>query len=255
MTPHADGIRTSAKHRVSGMSDAMIAMTHDASWKRSRFKGFLVRAFFVHLGLESVTVRTHILNLVYSWRRRAMVSMTRCTGRRAQIASHRERFVVHARAVLCKLIRGNGISLHVTRVRMAASARVRHVDRIDRGAGIAGGPQIVDTMTIRAHCNLRVSGREALAVHTGAVLAQLVGAQAGVELPNIRRIRMALPHNCGICLRSILPFHPAFRLMALSGSSLVGSPPWQLAQVRPFCACMSWLNFSWLTPSGSGKAE
>ena len=169
----------------------MIAMTHDAFWKRSRFKGLFVRAFFVHLGLESVTVRTHILNLVDSWRRRAMVSMTRCTGRRTQIASHRERFVVHARAVLCELIRGNGISLHVTRVRMAASARVRHVDRIDRGAGIAGGPQIVDTMTIRAHCNLRVSGREALAVHTGAVLAQLVGAQAGVELPNIRRIRMA----------------------------------------------------------------
>ena len=46
-------------------------------------------------------------------------------------------------------------------------------------------------MTIRAHCNLRVSSREALAVHTGAVLAQLVGAQAGVELPNIRRIRVA----------------------------------------------------------------
>src|SRR5271157_2105080 len=100
-------------------------------------------------------------------------------------------------------------------------------------------------MTIRAYCNLRVSSREALAVHTGAVLAQLVRAQAGVELP----------HNCGICLRSILPFQPAFRLMALSGSSLVGSPPWQLVQVKPFCACMSWLNFSWVTPRGSGKAE
>src|SRR5207302_3106456 len=38
-----------------------------------------------------------------------------------------------------------------------------------------------------------------------------------------------LPHKFGICLRSILPFQPAFRLMAFSGSSLVGSPPWQLA--------------------------
>src|SRR5271157_2503542 len=64
-----------------------------------------------------------------------------------------------------------------------------------------------------------------------------------------------LPHNCGICLRSILPFHPALRLMALSASSLVGSPPWQLAQVKPLGACMSWLNFSWLTPRGSGNAE
>jgi hypothetical protein len=46
-------------------------------------------------------------------------------------------------------------------------------------------------MTIRAYCNFRVSSREALAVHTGAVLAQLVRAQAGVELPHICRIRMA----------------------------------------------------------------
>jgi len=126
MTPHADGVRTSAKHHVSGMADAMIAMTNDASWKRSRLKGLFVRTLFVHLGLESVTVRTHILNLVYSWRRRAMVSMARGTGWRTQIASHRQRFVVHAGAVLCELIRGNGISLHVIRVGMAASARVPH---------------------------------------------------------------------------------------------------------------------------------
>jgi hypothetical protein len=76
MTAHADGVRTSAKHRVGWMSDAMIAMTHDASGKRSRFKGLFVRTFFVHLGLESVTVRAHILNLVYAWRRGPMVSMT-----------------------------------------------------------------------------------------------------------------------------------------------------------------------------------
>jgi len=46
-------------------------------------------------------------------------------------------------------------------------------------------------MTIRTHCNLRVSGREALAVYTGAILVQLICAQAGVELPNIGWIRMA----------------------------------------------------------------
>src|SRR5208282_3417213 len=63
------------------------------------------------------------------------------------------------------------------------------------------------------------------------------------------------PHNCGICLRSILPFHPALRLIAWSGSSLAASPPWQLAQVKPFWAWMSWLNVSWVTPNGSGNAE
>jgi hypothetical protein len=89
MTAHADAFRASPKLGVRGVDDAMMAMTNDTSWKRSRLKGFLVRTFFVHLGLESVTVRTHILNPIDSGRRRAMVSMTRCTGGRTQIASHR----------------------------------------------------------------------------------------------------------------------------------------------------------------------
>jgi hypothetical protein len=61
-------------------------------------------------------------------------------------------------------------------------------------------------MTIRAHCNLRVSSCEALAVHTGAVLGQLVRAQAGVELPNIGRIRMASSAQ----LRDLLAINLAF---------------------------------------------
>ena len=126
--------------RVRWMADAMIAVTDNAPWKRSRLKSSFVRTFVVHLGLKSVTVRTHILNLVYSWRCRAMISMTRCTGWGTQIAAHRERIVVHAGAVLGELIRGNGVFLHITRVRMAASARIRHVDRVNRGTGIAGRP-------------------------------------------------------------------------------------------------------------------
>jgi hypothetical protein len=61
-------------------------------------------------------------------------------------------------------------------------------------------------MTIRAHCNLCVPSREALAVHTGAVLAQLVGAQTGVELPNIGGIRMATSAQ----LRDLLAIDLAF---------------------------------------------
>src|SRR5271157_5484032 len=61
-------------------------------------------------------------------------------------------------------------------------------------------------MTIRAYCNLRVSSREALAVHAGAVLAQLVGAQAGVELPNIGGIRMATSAQLGDLLTIDLTF-------------------------------------------------
>src|SRR5271157_4277318 len=61
-------------------------------------------------------------------------------------------------------------------------------------------------MTIRAHSYFRVSSREALAMHTGAVLAQLVRAQAGVELPNIGRIRMATSAQ----LRDLLAIDFAF---------------------------------------------
>ena len=206
MTPHAEGIRTSAKLRVSGMSDAMIAVAHDASWKRSRLKRLSVRTLFIHLRLKSMTVRTHILHLVHSRRSRSMVSMTGGTSRRSQIASHRERFVMHARAVLCELIGGDGISLHVTRVGMTAGAGVRHVDRVHRGAGVAWRPEIVDAMAIGAYRNLRVSSSEALAVHTRAVLAQLVGAQAGIELPDIGGIGMATSAQ----LRDLLAFDLAF---------------------------------------------
>ena len=144
------------------MVDAMVAMTDDASWKRRRLKRPLVRTLVVHLGLEDVTGRAHILNIVDSRRGRAMVSMTGCTGRRTQVASYRKRFVVDAGAVLCELVCGDGVSLHVIRVSMAASACVRHVDRIHRRTWIAGGSQVVDTMTIRAHwCDTGPTGLSA----------------------------------------------------------------------------------------------
>src|SRR5450756_947637 len=61
-------------------------------------------------------------------------------------------------------------------------------------------------MTIRANGNLRVSSGEALAVHTGAVLTQLVRAQAGVELPNIGGIGMATSAQLGDLLALDLAF-------------------------------------------------
>jgi hypothetical protein len=46
-------------------------------------------------------------------------------------------------------------------------------------------------MTIRAYGNLGVTSSEALAVHAGVVLVQLVCAQAGVVLTHQSRIGMA----------------------------------------------------------------
>jgi hypothetical protein len=65
-------------------------------------------------------------------------------------------------------------------------------------------------VTIRAHRNLRVSGREAFAMHAGVVLVQLVGAQAGIELPNVRWIRMARAAQLRDLLASNLAFPACF---------------------------------------------
>src|SRR6476646_9583275 len=64
-----------------------------------------------------------------------------------------------------------------------------------------------------------------------------------------------LPQSLGISARLIFPLKPAFLPMEISGSSLVASPPWQLAQVSPFCAWISWLNFCSVTPRLSVKIE
>ena len=88
MTAHADALRTRAKHRVRWKMNGMIRVTDNASRERDGLKRLVVRTLLVHLGLECVTVRAHILNLIYSWWHRAMVSMTRRTGWRTEITSH-----------------------------------------------------------------------------------------------------------------------------------------------------------------------
>ena len=132
MTLHAGSVGAGAKLRVGWMDNAVIAVTYDASGKRSSLKCLIVRALFVHLGLENVTGRANVLNFVYSRRRRAVVSMTRRTSRRTQISSHSERVVMDASAVLGELICRNRVSLHVVRIGMAATTSLRHIDWIDR---------------------------------------------------------------------------------------------------------------------------
>jgi hypothetical protein len=109
MAFHANAFRAGAKFRVRWMLDAMIAVTYDASGQIKRVKCFIVRTLRIHLGLEYMTVRANILDLVDTWRHRTMVSMAGCAGWRAQIAAHRQRIVVHAGVVLCELIRGNAV--------------------------------------------------------------------------------------------------------------------------------------------------
>src|SRR5215470_8319712 len=61
------------------------------------------------------------------------------------------------------------------------------------------------------------------------------------------------PQKSGTFLRSILPRNPAALLMA-SMSALVGSPPWQLEQVRPFWKWISLVNCCSVTWRGGSRA-
>ena len=78
--------------------------------------------------------------------------------------------MVDACAVLCELIGGNGVSLHIVRISMATSTSGRHIDRIDRITWIAGRSQVVDTVAIGADGNLGIASRPALTMHAGVVL-------------------------------------------------------------------------------------
>ena len=174
MAFHANAFRAGAEFRVRRMLDAMIAVAYDASRQIERFKCLIVGALRIHLGLEDMTVRADILDLVDTRRHRAMISMAGGAGWSTQITPQHHGIVMHAGVVLCELIRGNAVGLHVLRVGVAARACLRDVDGVHRGPGIGGWPYIVDAVTIDAHGNFGVSSGTTLAVHAGVVLVQLV---------------------------------------------------------------------------------
>ena len=68
----------------------------------------------------------------------------------------------------------------------------------------------MDTMAIRAHSYFCVSHCQAPAVHAGVVLAQLVRAQAGVELADVGRVGMATSAQMGDLLSLNLALPPSF---------------------------------------------
>jgi len=61
-------------------------------------------------------------------------------------------------------------------------------------------------MTIGADGNFGIAGGEALAVNAGVVLAQLIGAQAGIELPHVRGIGVAASAQLRDLFAIDLPF-------------------------------------------------
>src|SRR3954469_9879718 len=140
MTIGANGSRSGSDHGIAGMSDAVIAVAGYTSRKRGRLECCLVRAGFKQLRLKDVTSRTHILHGCDPGRGRPMISMTGRAGRRAQISTCSQRFVVNTRTVGGELIRWNRVSLHVIGIGMAARTGLRNVQRMNVGAAIARGP-------------------------------------------------------------------------------------------------------------------
>jgi len=111
---------------------AVVGVAHDAAGQALILKHLAVRALCVHLGLENVAVGANVLHLVYAWRCGTVIAVARGAGGRAQVAAHGEGVVMNAGGVVGKLIGGNAVRLHVSRVGVAARAGLGHVDRIHR---------------------------------------------------------------------------------------------------------------------------
>src|SRR6476646_5059364 len=173
------------------MCDSMIAVAHHASRKPSRLKSRLVRTFLIHLRLKYMAIGANILHRVHAGRSRPMISMTSGTGGSAQISANRHGLVVHASAVLCKLIRGNAVWFHIGGVGMAACAGLRDVKGVDFGARVTGGTQVVHSVTINANSHFRIAFGKQFPMHAGLVLAELIGPQPRIVLSHEVPIGMA----------------------------------------------------------------
>ena len=120
-----------------------------------------------------------------------MVTMAGCTRRRAQISANYQRLVVDAFVVLRKLIGWDFVCAHVAGVGMAVSAGIGYVNRVNSRSRVTGSANIVDAVAVGTNGDFDVASGQPLAMHAGLVLAELIGAQAGIELPHVCGIRVA----------------------------------------------------------------
>src|ERR1035437_8356420 len=217
MALHADAGGACAEHGVGGHVDGVIAVADDAAGQTLILKSLEVRTFIVHLGLEGVAVGADVLHLVDTGRQSAVISMTGGAGGRAEVAADHHGVVMDAGGVVGKLIGGDAVGLHERRVGVAARTGLGHVDGVDRRAGIDGRADIVDAVAIDADGDLGITGGEALAVHAGVVLVELVGAQAGVVGAQVARVGVATAAQ----LRNLLAINLALP-SRLAAHGLVG---------------------------------
>jgi len=122
-----------------------------------------------------------------------------------------------AAAVFRELIGRDRISTHVAGIGVAMGARVCHVNRVHRRAGVAGSSHVMNAVAIGAHGYFGITSRQALAVYAGVVLGELVRAQAGVKLPDESRIGVATAAQLRYLLAPNFALPPSFRVHRLIG--------------------------------------
>jgi hypothetical protein len=173
------------------MSNFVIAVTNHASGQTGGLKSHSVIALLKHLVLEGVAFRADIMNAVHSGGSRPVVAMASGAGWRTEVTADSQSVMVHAVTVLRELIGGDGIPPHIRSVCMTTGTRLRDVEWMNFGARVAGRPQVMHAMAIDAHRDLAIAFGKKFAVHTGLVLAELIGAQSWVVLAHERHVGMA----------------------------------------------------------------
>jgi len=127
----------------------------------------------------------------------AMVSVTGGAGWRGKIAALRDRMPMNTLPVVFELIGRNFVTRHVRAIGVAAGASLGQPQRVYGRQCVADLPNVVNAVAIDAGSDTGVTGGQALAMNTGAVLGKLVDPLLWFELMNQRGVAVATPAERG----------------------------------------------------------
>ena len=108
----------------------------------------------------------------------------------AQVAAGHHCVVVHTTGVLFELACGNSVLFDVGSICMAARTGLRDIEGVNFRTRVAGRPQVMHPVAIRADRHFCITLREQFPVDAGLILAELIGSQRRVVLPHEGAIGM-----------------------------------------------------------------
>lgn len=125
---------------------------------------------------------------------------------RTQIAPVHKRGMMNACVVEREFIRGNLVTFHIFRIRMAGGASLRHIQWIDSRSRVIRRLNIVNPVAINADGDFGVALGHQFSVHARQILRVLVRSQRGIETTDVAGIRMALRTETGNLFSFQMPF-------------------------------------------------